>query len=202
MFTGLVEATAAVASFVPTADGARLRVATPLAADLAIGDSIAVNGCCLTVVGQTVSLFEADVTPVTMAVTNLARPDLTVGDRVNLERPLRLGDRLGGHVVTGHVDAVAVVLDLRRLGDGDAMQVECALPASGRQLVVDKGAITVNGVSLTVTGLTPRGFTVALIPHTRSHTTLGQLTLGQRVNLEYDLMGKYALNRIPEEVPS
>ncbi len=202
MFTGLVEVIGEVAAFAPTADGARLRVATPLAAELAVGDSIAVNGCCLTVVNQTASVFEADVTPVTMGVTNLALPDLAAGDRVNLERPLRLGDRLGGHVVTGHVDAVAVVLDLGRLGDGETLQVECALPASGRSLVVDKGSITVNGVSLTVTGLTPRGFTVALIPHTRSHTTLGQLSLGQRVNLEYDLMGKYALNRIPEEVPS
>lgn len=202
MFTGLVEATGAVAAFAPTADGARLHVATPLAAELAVGDSIAVNGCCLTVVNQTDSVFEADVTPVTMAVTNLARPDLTAGDRVNLERPLRLGDRLGGHVVTGHVDAVAVVLDVRPLGNGETVQVECALPSSGRPLVVDKGSITLNGVSLTVTALTPRGFSVALIPHTRRHTTLGQLTAGQRVNLEYDLMGKYALNRISEEVPS
>ncbi len=202
MFTGLVEAIGEVAAFAPTADGARLRVATPLAAELAVGDSIAVSGCCLTVVSQTASAFEADVTPVTMGVTNLSLPDLAAGDRVNLERPLRLGDRLGGHVVTGHVDAVAVVLDVGRLGDGETRQVECALPASGRSLVVDKGSIAVNGVSLTVTGLTPRGFTVALIPHTRSHTTLGELAPGQRVNLEYDLMGKYALNRIPEEVPS
>lgn len=201
MFTGLVEATGAVAAFAPTADGARLGVATPLAAELAVGDSIAVSGCCLTVVSQTPSVFEADVTLVTMAVTTLTLADLRAGGRVNLERPLRLGDRLGGHVVTGHVDAVAVVLDLSRVG-GDTIQVECALPASGRQLVVDRGSITIDGVSLTVTGLTPRGFTVALIPHTRSHTTLGELAVGQRVNLEYDLMGKYALNRIPEEVRS
>lgn len=202
MFTGLVEATGQVAAFAATPDGGRLAIDTPLAATLAVGDSIAVNGCCLTVVQRTDSQFAADVTPVTMSVTNLSLPDLPVGAAVNLERPLRLGDRLGGHVVTGHVDMVGVVLAIQPLGDGETVQLECSLPAAGRPLVVDKGSITVNGVSLTVVRLTPQGFAVALIPHTRAQTTLGRAAPGHRVNLEYDLMGKYALNRITEEVPS
>ena len=202
MFTGLVEATGVVAAFVPTPGGARLSIDTPLSATLAVGDSIAVNGCCLTVVDHTDGQFSADVTPVTMSVTTLSLPDLPVDEAVNLERPLRLGDRLGGHVVTGHVDTVGVVLAAEPLGEGETVQLECSLPAAGRPLVVDKGSIAVSGVSLTVVRLTPRGFAVALIPHTRSRTTLGQAAPGRRVNLEFDLMGKYALNRITEEVPS
>lgn len=202
MFTGLVEATGIVTGWEATPNGARLRIATPLAAELAIGDSIAVNGCCLTVVERARDLasFEADVTAVTLSVTNLNAPDLQLGNRVNLERPLRLGDRLGGHLVTGHVDGVATVLAREPLGDGDTEQITIALPPAGRPLVVPKGSIAVDGVSLTVVDVSTEAFTIVLIPHTKLVTTLAHRAVLSHVNLEYDMLGKYALNRVMEAV--
>jgi riboflavin synthase len=187
MFTGIVEELGRVDSL----DGGRIRiVARTVLEGVATGDSIAVNGCCLTVVatgatGPTdgAGWWEADVSDETFARTNLG--DLGPGDPVNLERPLRLVDRLGGHLVQGHVDAVGEVV--RGVPD-----LEVTLPGDLGRYVVHKGSITVDGVSLTVVDVLEGGFTVAVIPHTAEVTTLGHKGPGDRVNLEVDVMAKYA----------
>jgi riboflavin synthase len=181
MFTGIVEELGVV----ERRDGSKLRIrASRVLEDAKIGDSTAVNGCCLTVVDLGPDYWEADVTDESYARTNLG--DLAPGDPVNLERPVRLSDRLGGHLVQGHVDAVGAIVDaapdLRvRVGDSGLMRY-----------VVEKGSITVDGVSLTVVDVLPDGFTVAVIPHTAEVTTLGRKGPGDRVNLEVDVMAKYA----------
>jgi riboflavin synthase len=212
MFTGIVEELGTIAH----REGSRLRIrAGTVLDDVAIGDSIAVNGCCLTVSeldpdddtdGDTGSptWWEADVTAETSARTNLG--SLAVGDRVNLERPVRLADRLGGHLVQGHVDAVAEILE-------EAPTLRVSLPVGLDRYVVEKGSITVDGISLTVVDVdvsdavtspaadratagkpqAPAGsFTVAVIPHTAAVTTLGFKRRGDTVNLEVDVMAKYA----------
>jgi riboflavin synthase len=179
MFTGIVEELGTVVG----RDGACLRVgATLVNSDAKIGDSIAVNGCCLTVVGLGEGWWEADVTDETFARTNLG--DLVAGDAVNLERPVRLADRLGGHLVQGHVDAVGEVVDA-------APDLRVRMPAGLSRYVVEKGSVTVDGVSLTVVDALDDGFTVAVIPHTAEVTTLGRKGAGGRVNLEVDVMAKY-----------
>jgi riboflavin synthase len=150
--------------------------------DAAIGDSIAVNGCCLTVVQLGSGWFAADAVDETLGRTNLG--DLAEGDPVNLERPLRLVDRLGGHLVQGHVDAVGQVVTA-------APDLRVRAPASLLRYLVEKGSITVDGISLTVVATLEDGFTVAVIPHTVAVTTLGHKGPGQRVNLEVDLVAKY-----------
>jgi riboflavin synthase len=156
---------------------------------VALGDSTAVNGCCLTVVAfesptaDAAGWWEADVTEESYRRTNLG--DLAPGDVVNLERPVRLQDRLGGHLVQGHVDAVGVVAE-------PAPDLHVTMPASLARYVVEKGSITVDGVSLTVVDALDDGFTVAVIPHTAEVTTLGRRNTGDRVNLEVDVMAKYA----------
>jgi riboflavin synthase len=165
-------------------DGSRLRIeAAQVLTDARIGDSIAVNGCCLTVVAKGDGWWEADVTGETWARTNLG--DLVTGDPVNLERPVRLSDRLGGHLVQGHVDAVGEVVE-------PAPALRVRLPAALLRYVVEKGSITVDGVSLTVVVPDDDSFTVAVIPHTAEVTTLGRKGPGDRVNLEVDVMAKYA----------
>ncbi|MDH3303164.1 MAG: riboflavin synthase [Acidimicrobiia bacterium] len=186
MFTGIVEELGRVGS----RDGSRLRIeASTVLTDVQIGDSTAVNGCCLTVVAFEVDpatgagWWEADVSDETFKRTNLG--DLQPGDPVNLERPVRLSDRLGGHLVQGHVDAVGRITN-------PVPDLAVAMdPALGRY-VVEKGSITVDGVSLTVVDPLPDGFTVAIIPHTAEVTTLGHKTVGDPVNLEVDVMAKYA----------
>lgn len=179
MFTGIVEELGRVA----TLEGPRLRIsATRVVDDAEIGSSIAVNGCCLTVVELGPDWWEAEVTEETFARTNLG--DLTPGDPVNLERPVRLTDRLGGHLVQGHVDAVGVV---RHPAPDLAVGMDPALS----RYVVEKGSITVDGVSLTVVDALEDGFTVAVIPHTAEVTTLGVRRPGDRVNLEVDVVAKY-----------
>jgi riboflavin synthase len=179
MFTGIVEELGTVSS----RDGMRLRIEAATVLDgVAIGDSIAVNGCCLTVVAFDEGSWSADVVDETYARTNLG--DLAAGDRVNLERPVRVDDRLGGHVVQGHVDAVGEIVasapDLRVRTDADLTRY-----------IVEKGSITVDGISLTVVAVRADGFTVAVIPHTQAVTTLGHKGVGDRVNLEVDVMAKY-----------
>jgi riboflavin synthase len=179
MFTGIVEELGRVRS----RDGNRFVFeATVVTEDAAIGDSIAVNGCCLTVVETGPGWWAADAVAETLARTNLG--DLTPGDPVNLERPLRLADRLGGHLVQGHVDAVGEIL-------AAAPELEVSIPAELRRYVVEKGSITVDGCSLTVVKPLPQSFTVAVIPHTAEVTTLGQKGPGDRVNLEVDMVAKY-----------
>lgn len=188
MFTGLVETMGVVDALLPQGPGVRLTVRSVLvASDAKLGDSIAVNGCCLTIIaieGDHVS-FEAG--SETLSRTNLGR--LQVGGGVNLERSLQLGDRLGGHLVTGHIDALGELVELRHEGPWAFLVFK--LPSPLARQVVSKGSITVDGVSLTVVDVTAESFSVALIPHTLEITTLGRLQLGDAVNLETDLLAKY-----------
>jgi riboflavin synthase len=187
MFTGLVEATGHVAKVVPKREGSRLTIVTPLADALGIGESVAVDGVCLTVAGRSPDAWEADVSPTTAEVTTLGQ--VRVGQRVNLERPLRLGDRLGGHLVSGHVDEVGWVR--AREARTDALDVWFTVPAGGRLYLVERGSVAVAGVSLTIVSVDAEGFRVTLIPQTLTATTLGALEPGAPVNLEYDLVAKY-----------
>ena len=190
MFTGLVEAMGEVAALeaLPGGAGMRLVVRSPaVAKESAIGDSVAVNCCCLTVTARDGDTLAFDAVPETLARTNLGR--LHVGSPVNLERPLRLGDRLGGHLVQGHVDAVGEV----RLVSPEGSSVRIAIDAPGnvRRYLVPKGSVAVDGVSLTVAAVTETGFEVVIIPHTAAVTTLGRVRPGDAVNLEADVVGKY-----------
>jgi riboflavin synthase len=189
MFTGIVEELGTVRLVAPHASGARLEIgATLVLQDVAIGDSIAVNGCCLTVVEHGGGWWAADAVAETLRRTCLG--DLQSGDRVNLERPVRLVDRLGGHLVQGHVDGVGHIAERVPGPDGSALvQVEAA-PTVLRYMV-EKGSITVDGVSLTVVSVDQNRFSVALIPHTLAVTTLGYKDTGAPVNLEVDLIAKY-----------
>jgi riboflavin synthase len=159
----------------------------PLADGLRVGDSIAVDGACLTVTALRGDGFTSDLSGETLKRTTLGR--LRAGSRVNLERPLRLGDRLGGHLVTGHVDAVGQVVDRIPQGDGEFWRFR--FPQDLMPLLVLKGSIAVDGISLTVAELSGDAFGVALIPHTLHHTTLGGKRVGDPVNLEADLLGKH-----------
>ncbi|HWC44244.1 MAG TPA: riboflavin synthase [Actinomycetota bacterium] len=190
MFTGIVEGTGTVAALAAVAggSGARLEVEAPwLAGQLALGESVAVNGCCLTVAEPSPAGFAADLVAETLRRTALG--GLRPGARVNLERPLPLGGRLGGHLVQGHVDGVARLLDRTRVGDGEEVRIE--LPADLERYLVEKGSIAVDGVSLTVAGVGPGWFAVALVPHTLEVTTLGDRRPGDPVQLEVDVVAKY-----------
>ncbi len=187
MFTGLVAGLGTVAAAAASQDGARLSISTPLAAELSEGDSIAVDGVCLTASAVRSGEFEAQAMHVTLARTTLGR--LQAGSRVNLELPLRAGDRFGGHVVQGHVDGLGEVAAVA--ADGFARQLRIAAPAEILRYVVDHGSIAVNGVSLTVAAVAESTFTVSLIPETLERTNLGLVRPGAVVNLEVDVMAKY-----------
>jgi riboflavin synthase len=183
MFTGLVAGTGTVRSL---SDG-RLEVDSPLAEELSDGDSIAVNGVCLTALDPTAQGFRADVMPETLRRSSLG--PLGAGDEVNLELPLRAGDRLGGHVVQGHVDGTGTVESVREEGFSRVVRI-----AAGPELlryVVEKGSIAVDGVSLTVSAIDDEGFEVSLIPETLERTTFGSVAPGRTVNLEVDVFAKY-----------
>jgi len=189
MFTGIVEELGRVRSIVPNAGGARIEIdATDVLDDATIGASIAVNGCCLTVVELADGHWAADAVVETLARTNLG--DLVPGDPVNLERPVRLADRLGGHLVQGHVDSTGTVRARAPQADGSEV-FEFDAPDDVLRYVVHKGSITVDGISLTVAAVHDDGFQVAVIPHTLAVTTLGARVPGARVNLEVDLIAKY-----------
>jgi riboflavin synthase len=192
MFTGLVEATGHVERLDATVNGGRLRVRTLLASELQLGESIAVNGACLTVVSRDAEGFEADVSPVTLAVTGLGQ--LSAGDRVNLERSLRADAKLGGHFVLGHVDAVGRIADLRR--DGDAWRLVVEIPQAMRALVIPRGSIAIDGISLTIAAIDDAAVSVQIIPFTFAHTALSQAAVGDSVNLEFDILGKYVLRAL------
>jgi riboflavin synthase len=185
LFTGLVAYLGTVVGVETGLGGSLLSVvADGLAGELSVGDSISVNGACLTATEVSDSRFVADVVAETLRRTTLG--ELSVGDRVNLELPLRASDRLGGHVVLGHVDGVATVSELR---DDDSVVFEID-PSLGRY-VVEKGSIALDGVSLTVATIDGGALTVALIPETRRSTTLGSVTIGSRVNVEVDILAKH-----------
>ena len=188
MFTGIVETTGVVRAVYPGDRSARLVIeAGRDLGRIKTGDSIAVSGACLTVTRATDAAFEADVTVETLARTTLGR--LRPDDMVNLELPVALGDRLGGHIVQGHVDGVGRVL--RREMDGEAWWLEIAPPSDLARHIVEKGSIAVDGVSLTIATRSEDRFTVCLIPHTCAVTTLGGVRPGGEVNLEADILAKY-----------
>jgi riboflavin synthase len=222
MFTGIVEGSGTVAALAlaPDGSGAGLRVEAPwLAGELAVGDSVAVSGCCLTVAALTPTGFSADLVAETLRRTTLG--GLSVGDRVNLERPLAVGGRLGGHLVQGHVDGVGQILERRQVGgsagpdgtggsgraagpDGtggsggalaappvNGLEVRVGLDPALARYLVHKGSIAVDGVSLTVAEVGPDWFAVALVPHTLQVTTLGDRRPGDPVHLEVDVVAKY-----------
>jgi len=195
MFTGLVQDRGSIESVGRSRDGVRLRVSTALAGELREGDSIAVNGVCLTATRVQDGSFTAEVMNESLARTSLGGADS--GAEVNLELPLRAGDRLGGHVVQGHVDGIGKVLATSE--DGFARRVEIEAPAGVLRYVVQKGSIAVDGVSLTVAACGVDSFTVSLIPETLERTNLGGAEPGTMVNLEVDVFAKYVekLIRIP-----
>jgi riboflavin synthase len=188
VFTGLVQDLGEVTRVDDTGDGVRLAVRSKLAAELSEGDSVAVNGVCLTAVGMCGGeLFGADVMRETLRRSSLA--ELVPGGHVNLELPLRPTDRLGGHVVQGHVDGVGAVREVR--ADGFARVVEVEADPELLRYVVEKGSIAVDGVSLTVSAISDTSFAVSLIPETLERTTLGEAEPGRPVNLEVDVLAKY-----------
>jgi riboflavin synthase len=198
VFTGLVADLGTVAAVDATDDGVRLRVATALAADLADGDSVAVNGVCLTAVGADADGFGADVMHETLRRSSLA--EVRPGTRVNLELPLRADERLGGHVVQGHVDGLGAIRDVRE--DGFARIVSIAADPGLLRYVVEKGSIAVDGVSLTVAAVDGDRFDVSLIPETLERTTLGAAAEGAPVNLEVDILAKYVEKLLPSQTRS
>jgi riboflavin synthase len=189
MFTGLVEAVGEVVERKPTSGGFRLRVATAIAPQLAPGDSLAVNGVCLTVILAEEQEVHADIGPETARVTTLG--SLAQGARVNLERPLRADSRLGGHFVQGHVDAIGHIEELR--ADADFHWLTVSFPPPLAPYIVHKGSIAVDGISLTVAGLGDDRFDVMIVPYTIQHTNLSAAQLRDRVNLECDMVGKYVV---------
>lgn len=192
MFTGLIEATGSLDTLHISVDGGRLRVRTLLASELQLGDSVAVNGVCLTVTDRDSTGFSADVSPVTLTVTTLGR--LRTGCLVNLERPVRADARMGGHFVLGHVDGTGRIVEMRQ--DGDAYRLEIEIPAALAPLVILKGSIAIDGVSLTIAALDGLRVVAQIIPFTFAHTSLSQAAAGDPVNLEADVLGKYVLRAV------
>jgi riboflavin synthase len=189
MFTGLIESVGHIDEVKPTPAGFRLRVSTPLAAELRPGDSLAISGVCLTVIAADADGLHADVSPETARVTTFGAAKR--GGTVNLERPLRAGARLDGHFVQGHVDATGVIEDLRQ--EGDSWWLTITYPPSVAPFIVRKGSIAVDGISLTVAGVDDKRFDVQIIPFTWQNTTLRTVKVHDLVNLEFDLIGKYVL---------
>jgi riboflavin synthase len=186
MFTGLVEGTAVVSSIRQIGGGIRIKVRPEFDIELQKGDSIAVNGVCLTVV-ETGDEYAFEVSPETLRSTNFS--ELKVNSRVNLERSLRLSDRLGGHIVTGHVDGTAVIVGKRREGDYTFYTFETSQDII--RYIVQKGSVAVDGISLTIIAVNGKTFSIAIIPHTLSATNIGDRNVGDKVNIETDIIGKY-----------
>lgn len=187
MFTGLIEDVGEIREISGAAAGFRLHVATSLAEALSPGDSLAVNGVCLTVVSRDARGLEADVSPETARVTALAA--MRVGAKVNLERPLRADGRVGGHFVQGHVDATGTIDAIRQ--EGESFWLTVVFDQAMAPLIVRKGSITVDGISLTVAAVNENRFDVQIIPFTWTHTNLQHARPGDPVNLEFDILGKY-----------
>ncbi|MCE9605101.1 MAG: riboflavin synthase [Planctomycetia bacterium] len=193
MFTGLVELKASVAEVREEPPGRRLRIAAPaIAAEAVLGESICVSGCCLTVVAMADGLLDFEAGPETLSRTTLG--SLVPGSFVNLERSLRLSDRLGGHLVTGHIDCSGTLDARQDLGEWSEMWFR--LPREYARQTASKGSIAIEGVSLTVVMVEDERFSVQLIPHTLEVTTLGTLRVGDRVNLETDLLAKYVARQL------
>ena len=197
MFTGIIEATGRVARVESRGGDLRLGIdtSTLAVADAALGDSIAVSGCCLTVVGHAGDTLAFDVSNETLALTTLG--GLRVGDAVNLEPALRLSDRLGGHLVSGHVDGVGTVAAIE--SDARSQRWTLAPPPALLRFIAAKGSVCVDGVSLTVNAVTAATFAVNLIPHTVAHTTFSGRRVGDRVNIEVDMLARYVAQLLGQE---
>ena len=187
MFTGIVECCGEVTVVEPVATGVRLSISIPFAGELAIGESVAVNGCCLTVTTVEEGAVVFDLLAETCRVTNLG--DLKEGGLVNLERALRADDRMSGHFVQGHVDCTSEILELEPVGQDHRLKV--SLPDEFSRYLINKGSICVDGMSLTAAEVTDDSFTIWLIPHTMEVTNLKKRQAGERVNLEFDMLAKY-----------
>jgi len=195
MFSGIVEEIGAITVLKKALDGVKLTVlASTVMGDLKIGDSVSVNGICLTVVSKTERDFSVEVSPETLSVTTLE--SYSVGMPVNLERAMKLNERIGGHLVAGHVDGVGVIRS--RQQDANAILLAIEAPPNILRYCVVKGSITVDGISLTINELNEKGFSVAIIPHTAKVTTLGLKQVNDSVNLESDLIGKYVERLLQE----
>lgn len=192
MFTGLIESVGTVEEITPTPAGNRIQVGTALAPELAPGDSLAVNGVCLTVVAANATTIHADVSPETIRVSTLGA--LAPGSLVNLERPMRADARVGGHFVQGHVDATGMIESLRQ--EGDSYWLTVRYPPMLAPYIVRKGSIAVDGISLTVAGLGERHFDVQIIPYTFRETNLQRVRTNDVVNLECDILGKYVVRAL------
>ena len=199
MFTGIIEGVGAIASIEPRGGDVRLRVSAGTLAfdDVRLGESIAVNGVCLTVVAFDATSFEADASTETLSLTTLGR--LAVGAAVNLERAMRPNDRLGGHLVSGHVDGVGAVASVHE--DARAQRWRFTAPAALLRYIAKKGSICVDGVSLTVNEVDADGFEVALVPHTVAHTAFSSTKVGDAVNLEIDLVARYVERLLNKDLP-
>ncbi|NDY96389.1 riboflavin synthase [Wenzhouxiangella limi] len=196
MFTGIIQSAGTIAAIDAVDQGVRMRIQCPELApsDWREGDSVAVSGCCLTALALDGEGFSADLSAETLARTSLGR--LRPGDRVNLEPAMALGDRLGGHLVSGHVDGLAEVVDVRPIGESYRLRLRVPEPLA--RFMAEKGSVTLDGVSLTVNAVEAHEFEVNLIPHTWQVTTLGDLSVGDRVNLEIDLLARY-LDRLLQQ---
>ena len=192
MFTGLIETIGEIAEVKPTPAGFRVRLQTDLSSALTPGDSLAVNGVCLTVVAADPDGVNMDVSPETIRVSALG--SLKRGDRVNLERPMRADARVGGHFVQGHVDATGTIEEIR--SDEDYWWLTVKFPPSLAAQIVRKGSIAVDGISLTVAGVDDRRFDVQIVPYTWEHTNLQFSRVNDLVNLEFDMIGKYVLRAL------
>ena len=192
MFTGLIEAVGTVAELKTAAGGFGIRIRTSLAADLSPGDSLAVNGVCLTVIAADGREVRADIGPETARVTTLG--SMRSGQQVNLERPMRADGRVGGHFVQGHIDGTGIVEEIRP--DGDAHWLTISFDRSLSAYLIRKGSVAVDGVSLTVAGLGGNVFDVMIIPFTWTNTALSSLKVRERVNIECDMIGKYVARAI------
>ena len=188
MFTGIIEGLGTVSQVRPMDGGSRLTVAVDFSLDgTGIGDSIAVNGACLTAVSLQGARFTVDVSPETLSKTTFK--SIKIGDRVNLERALKLSDRLDGHLVSGHIDGLGIITG--KQNQGNAIVVTFSVPESLSRYMIPKGSVAIDGVSLTINSCENQSFNVSIIPHTAKITTLGLKETGARVNIETDMLGKY-----------
>lgn len=199
MFTGLVHHFGTIQAVVPTSKGCRLTIQSQFE-DIDIGESIAIDGVCLTALEPKGGQFNVELSPETLAVTTFG--NCMLGSAVNLERSLRVGDKLGGHFVTGHVDTIATVVQIEEQGEFISVRFACCEDDPGLDYLVEKGSVAVNGVSLTINTLTEVGFTVMLIPHTLEVTNLSLMKVGSPVNIEYDMLAKLVVKTARKGVTS
>lgn len=199
MFTGIIEEMGRVAAFIKNENASRLTItAKTVMTDLKTGESVTINGACMTVLDLSLDGFSCDLSPETLALTNLG--ELKTGDRVNLERAMRMNDRLGGHMVSGHVEGIGKIVKKESLENAVIMSIE--VPPQVLRYCVPKGSITLDGVSMTLNQLSEKEVTICIIPHTAGMTTLGFKDAGDSLNLESDLIGRYVERLLQGGAPS